>query len=605
MYTFSGATGALLGTLAGSEDFGDAVAVRGPVSALPDVDGDGAGDLVVGTRLALDGGAALDGQAHVFSGATRTRLTTLTSPQAAASVTFAQDVSAAAGRVLVAAREEDIAGESRAGRAYLFPLVTASTPITGAEGWRLLATPFDSPLSGFSDGVFATGFRTQGATGASTDPLGDPNVFFYDEPVQGGRDVGFSPVYDLRPDAEAGRGYAVYVFDDDDPNTAGTQGGFPKTVTLLGASRTGTDVAFPVSLSGGTTEDGWNLVGNPYTGNLDWDAPGWTKTNLSNTIYVYDAAASAYRTWNGTTGSLGSGIVAAYQGFWVKAARGTPALVSPAAAETSGSPGVPTVTAPRLALEASGAIAGEPVADGVYVAFVEGASAGFDGLDGYELAPFRDRYLSLASEAAGVALDITALPPLDGEAVVPLDVALVGGGASGRVTLRWPDLSTVPAGWALTLEDRHTGASVDLRTADAYAFDVASTKSARPNADRSPAAAPEPLATKGGTARFALRVSSAAVAAEPGAEGGSGITSIWPNPAVDRAEIAVRVTAPGDARLTLHDALGREVAVLHDGPLAPGTHALALRARGLAPGVYVARLQAGASVATRTLTLAR
>lgn len=30
---------------------------------------------------------------------------------------------------------------------------------------------------------------------------------------------------------------------------------------------------------------GWNLIGNPYPSAIDWDAAGWTKTNINNAIY--------------------------------------------------------------------------------------------------------------------------------------------------------------------------------------------------------------------------------------------------------------------------------------------------------------------------------
>ena len=63
---------------------------------------------------------------------------------------------------------------------------------------------------------------------------------------------------------------------------------------------------------------GWNFVGNPYTSAIDWDAgTGWTKTNISGTIYLYNNGN--WNTWNGTTGTvMTSGHIAMGQGFFVE-----------------------------------------------------------------------------------------------------------------------------------------------------------------------------------------------------------------------------------------------------------------------------------------------
>ena len=85
----------------------------------------------------------------------------------------------------------------------------------------------------------------------------------------------------------------------------------------------------------------------------------------------------------------------------------------------------------------------------------------------------------------------------------------------------------------------------------------------------------------------------------------SGALAVWPNPASGAARVTVTLAAPEAIRATVYDALGREVAVLHDGPLAAGAHALALDARALAPGVYVVRLRSAAGTATERLTVVR
>ena len=78
-----------------------------------------------------------------------------------------------------------------------------------------------------------------------------------------------------------------------------------------------------------------------------------------------------------------------------------------------------------------------------------------------------------------------------------------------------------------------------------------------------------------------------------------------PNPARGLTRLAVSLDASRVVRLSLHDALGREVAVLVDGPLPGGRQSLAVDVGGLAPGVYVARLQAGDIVRVLSLTTVR
>ncbi len=72
---------------------------------------------------------------------------------------------------------------------------------------------------------------------------------------------------------------------------------------------------------------GWNLVGNPTPSTINWNSlSGWTKTNMDGTIYIWDPATSSYKSWNGTSGTLGGGMIAPFQAFWVKANASGPSL---------------------------------------------------------------------------------------------------------------------------------------------------------------------------------------------------------------------------------------------------------------------------------------
>ena len=78
-----------------------------------------------------------------------------------------------------------------------------------------------------------------------------------------------------------------------------------------------------------------------------------------------------------------------------------------------------------------------------------------------------------------------------------------------------------------------------------------------------------------------------------------------PNPVSGAVTLAYRLAAPAVVRLAVYDALGREVAVLHDGPLAAGAHALTLDTSGWSPGVYVVRVTAGVQTASARLVVVR
>ena len=103
----------------------------------------------------------------------------------------------------------------------------------------------------------------------------------------------------------------------------------------------------------------------------------------------------------------------------------------------------------------------------------------------------------------------------------------------------------------------------------------------------------------------AYEFEAAGTATEPGVDNGAVLALDGPNPFRSRTRLAVTLEATSVVRLTVHDALGREVAVLANGPLPGGRQVLTLDAGDLAPGVYVARLTAGATRASLSLTLAR
>jgi hypothetical protein len=113
----------------------------------------------------------------------------------------------------------------------------------------------------------------------------------------------------------------------------------------------------------------------------------------------------------------------------------------------------------------------------------------------------------------------------------------------------------------------------------------------------------------GNTSEFSFPAVTVAggVENEPGAEPSEGfaLSEPSPNPTTGRATLTLTLGRPQQVTVEVLDALGRRVAVLHEGPLAAGAHALVLDARSLPSGVYVVRMTAGERSFTQRLTLVR
>ncbi len=177
-YLFSGATGAPLHTLSSPNPEVDGGFGFG-VSAVPDADGDGRGDLLIGARFENVGSVTNAGRAYLFSGATGALLRTLSSPNPETNGDFGVAVSGVPdvdgdgrGDLLAGAREED-GGAEDAGRAYLF---------SGATGAlvRTLQSP-NPEEDGFFGGV-------AGVRDVDGDGLGDFLVTAPGESVGGGNE---------------------------------------------------------------------------------------------------------------------------------------------------------------------------------------------------------------------------------------------------------------------------------------------------------------------------------------------------------------------------------------------------------------------------------
>ena len=542
--------------------------------------------------------------------------------------------------------------------------------LTGGQGWRTLANPYADQglggnnarrnrfIPGFLQPIYTAGYL--GADRDQTNRHGLANVFLYDESTGD-----FTPP-DSSDSLPVGAGLWVYAFADDDSFTPGQQGDFPKTLPYEGTPGT-PPFPLPVTYTPGIPRDpmttpalGFNLVGNPAASDLDWDDPNWTKTHISNVLYIYDPAFNGgdWRTWDGSTGTLTmDGIIPAGQGFHVEATAPGPELVVPLEAltntispvygfhEDATRPPVATSKAasPQIRLALRATLDGEERVSETILSFRPEGTLGFDAMDARRLAGAPGAaslrmYAAIgkAHEEAGAALAVATLPEtFEGVVQVPLGAEALVHGASADVgaDLSWEPLE-LPAQWSATLIDRQSGQRYDLTRAGTASLHLseADARTITPS-DRvqpleevyaqierdvaegnipTPPRSPETRALHVGAGgaltggavdlRFVVEISPQGER-PPVAEVALG--DLYPNPAQSVAQVELRLPAETEIRMSVFDMLGRRVADVQAGTLGQGIHTLAVPVASLAPGAYVLRLEGTGLSATRRLTIAR
>ncbi len=106
--------------------------------------------------------------------------------------------------------------------------------------------------------------------------------------------------------------------------------------------------------------------------------------------------------------------------------------------------------------------------------------------------------------------------------------------------------------------------------------------------------------------RFPVTINVGPVAGEDGPAAALDAVATLPNPARGAAQVRLSLSSASAVTVGVYNTLGQRVAVLAEGQLlAAGDHAFPFRTDALAAGVYVVRVQAGATVSTQKLTVIR
>ena len=105
---------------------------------------------------------------------------------------------------------------------------------------------------------------------------------------------------------------------------------------------------------------------------------------------------------------------------------------------------------------------------------------------------------------------------------------------------------------------------------------------------------------------YVVRLGDRGTASEPAAVEPGLSLALAPNPTRGASAVRVRLAGPAHVRVSVHDLLGRQVALAHDAPLAAGESEVPIDAATLGAGTYLVRVDGGpAGVRSAPLTVVR
>lgn len=271
-------------------------------------------------------------------------------------------------------------------------------------------------------------------------------------------DGAWSAIFDLNTALTPFKAYSLYF-------TA------PTTLDFTGTYNHGTA---PSTMTFPNTTSEFRMIGNPFPSTIDWNNAGWTRSNLNNAIYFWNAATSKYASYiDGVPGiNGGTQYIPALQGFFVSTtgSGGSSSIsMTNAVRTTSQNPSLwRTSVAEQSLLKLT--VQNGSFSDETILRFTEDASDSFDGnLDALKLKNGGNNP-NLSSITKGKSYSINSLPLNYIDSTIPLKLEAPVNGTYTISADQFTGLDTTD----IILEDKLLNISYDLKSSNGYS--VALTK---------------------------------------------------------------------------------------------------------------------------------
>ncbi len=344
------------------------------------------------------------------------------------------------------------------------------------------STVQSATLADWQSEIYITGAggATNGFDATSTN---SPSIYWYDETmISGNLNTGWTAATATSNALVVGKGYRVFVRGDRSDVgrlTGSVSDQNAVTMDLVGVPNQG-NISIPMTLtnsgSGGTvydpTNDGWNLVSNPYACGYNWNAhydDSSTHANIDPVIWVLSGQSGGYVSYSAfaNAGSLTTGIIPAGASFWVKANNvGVPSLTFKEQYKVTTAPlGIFKTNANesfsiRLYFDSI-------TYDDATIKYMTGSTANYDAYDIRKLAGT----VTLSTYGSdNINLDLNARPVTLANDTIKLYV----NGAVGAYKLFFNNSSLTAVADKVYLFDTYLSTITDLKVTSVYNFNIVS-----------------------------------------------------------------------------------------------------------------------------------
>ena len=360
---------------------------------------------------------------------------------------------------------------------------------SGSNAARINAIPSDASVTGnvvvqrYFDGggdVWRNfGTCVNGATVTQITSAGltinGNDLAYYNESVTGGVDNGWVLQSTFGSSISNSRGYSMWTRTEE----------MPVTVSFSGTlNQHNQSIPLTYTSSGSPSDDGWNLVNNPFPSTVDWDL--MTRNgSVSGTVAVWNTSTSSYDYWNGSTGNLTNGLIASGQAFWVQTNASSPTLTIPESAKATSSSSFLRSSDEEEQNLLIVSLSKADKVDRTYIHFREGAIDGFDTkYDGIKLRNGIFNLATLDSEGQSLAINtLAALGEFD-EKTIKVDMYntawdndlsdYVRVFEEGDYVLSFDNLESFSPLYDFVLIDNYLNKSTTLESGYEYNFNVTS-----------------------------------------------------------------------------------------------------------------------------------